>query len=548
MSFGRDIAPSRRILLACLSLIGLSGVPRPAAPAGPPSWTGQQAPVFTGRTDLVRISVAVIDEKTGRPVTGLRETDFSITENGVPQRLSTFSAESVMAAPPRGTDPGAHTTAAPDRRVFLLVVGRGRTEGPVHPLEGAVSFLREKLLPDDLASVMAFDRVTPFTTDHERLAQVVERLRSRTDAILAALADDSARTRGRQEFAPTIQADIDSVFQPLGSPRSVVDLLLGVSALDTSDGSSRPWKNIVVSTDLLKVYAGIEYLRHIEGSKQLICLTPEGFAPPPVKIAGGPVGAWLDSRQDDELLAARANDAGVSLDIIHTFGVAPAQAFGISASQNVAELTGGRFAGVRRAADELADIDATTRSRYLLGYAPANPVLDGTYRDLVIRVKRSGVSVLYPHGYTARPDVPPIGLQDLLTRARLRDAAASAEAATDIKVHAAASLAPDAHDGQQIRVDLIIDASRLSLVPAGATMDGSIDLMILCGDKKQRILGTMSQHMVLSLDDNHYQQAMALGIPYTAMVSVRGTPAFVKVVVYDDRADLLGTAEVTGIK
>jgi len=169
----------------------------------------------------------------------------------------------------------------------------------------------------------------------------------------------------------------------------------------------------IVFRDLLKVYAGIEHLRHLEGDKHLI-----------VK---------LDSRDADARLAARATDAQVAVDIIHTGGTVGTGYIGgpirgassIMSSHNVAELTGGQFTSVRTAGDALELIDEASRHTYLLGYAPANPAMDGKYRTVIVKVDRPGVTVLYPHGYTARPDLPPADIREIMTRLRLEDAAAT---------------------------------------------------------------------------------------------------------------------------
>src|SRR5687767_3247261 len=52
------------------------------------SLTSQQ--VFRGRVDLVRVDVSVIDNRTGKPVTDLKREDFTVTENGTPQRIDAF--------------------------------------------------------------------------------------------------------------------------------------------------------------------------------------------------------------------------------------------------------------------------------------------------------------------------------------------------------------------------------------------------------------------------------------------------------------------------
>jgi hypothetical protein len=123
-----------------------------------------QAPVFASRTDLVRLNVAVIDNKTGAPVTDLTASDFTVTENRRSQAISAFANEAA---------PGSSAEDPAKRRVFLVVFGAGRVEGPVHPHDGVGKFLRERMRPGDLASVMAFNRATVFSEDVELLARTV---------------------------------------------------------------------------------------------------------------------------------------------------------------------------------------------------------------------------------------------------------------------------------------------------------------------------------------------------------------------------------------
>ena len=62
---------------------------------------------------------------------------------------------------------------------------------------------------------------------------------------------------------------------------------------------------------------------------------------------------------------------------------------------------------------------------------------------------------------------------------------------------------------------------------------------------KQRVAGTLKQQMHMSLDQAHYDVAMASGIPYVTTVPVTAPATSVKVLVYDYGADLIGTAVVT---
>jgi hypothetical protein len=69
--------------------------------------------------------------------------------------------------------------------------------------------------------------------------------------------------------------------------------------------------------------------------------------------------------------------------------------------------------------ENIAQIVTSTSAYYLLGYAPANTALDGTYRRITVRVSRPDVDVHARPGYLAAPppeeapiEVPEVSLVD----------------------------------------------------------------------------------------------------------------------------------------
>jgi hypothetical protein len=55
------------------------------------AWTAAQTPMFRLRTDIVFVDVSVTVDR--RPLEGLQAEDFSLTDNGVPQRVDDVAAE-----------------------------------------------------------------------------------------------------------------------------------------------------------------------------------------------------------------------------------------------------------------------------------------------------------------------------------------------------------------------------------------------------------------------------------------------------------------------
>jgi len=145
-----------------LFLVGSSpqAPPAPGKSQAPPAAAGQ--PTFGTQVELVTVDVAVVDKK-GQSVRGLTRDDFVVSENGVPQALTSFEAVVVPETPrtqviPR--PPVVSTNVVPDTR-------RGRTFAVVFDdihlsamqaqrARGAVAaFLQEGVADGDMVTLVA---------------------------------------------------------------------------------------------------------------------------------------------------------------------------------------------------------------------------------------------------------------------------------------------------------------------------------------------------------------------------------------------------------
>jgi VWFA-related protein len=501
-----------------------------------------QIPRFASRIDVIRLDVSVIDNRTGKPVRGLAERDFIVKEDGVRQPIGSFVAEAEVEPPDSAS---LEAWASKARRVFLIVFGSGynRHLGPINPYEGAATFIRERLRSNDLVGVLAWNRFTDLSTDHERIAQVIERVQHVSPELEKANIRDRSRLGSPEDYpSPEMQVIVDGWLRPPGSPvgflHDATAILVGTPEYQRNDQIKR-WNAQLMTFDILKVAAGIEYLRRVPGDKHLVLFSEFGLWRP-FKLRNEGVGMQLRGATEERRFAARANDAGVALDIILTFGTTSITGPMIASSETVAESSGGQFTSVRTAEQQLARLDEATRYGYLIGYAPTNGDLDGRYRNITVEVARKDITVIYRRGYTARPDPPAIDPRELLVGMRLRDAAASDMPLTDIKVNIKAVPVAGADGAKQVRVDLSIEAAKLALERVGDKWEGAIDMMIVCGDARQNVVGQVSQHMKLSMTNAVHAQVMAKGIPYSLTIPVTVAAARVKAIVYDFNGDRIG--------
>ena len=542
----------------------------------------QPSPVpgtFRSTIALVPVDIRVLD-RDGKPVTDLTQADFTIVEDGVRQEIRHFSKHALVpeetTAITEVRDAGPVAGLAPQRkRTFLIVLGRGRLEGPSKGINATIRFVRERLLPQDVAAVLAYNRATDFSTDRAQLVAMLERFRDGHHDVEARLAHGSgsglAGLFGGNTIPDQVQTRIDAIFAGPGGLgfrtvppgrvtdrgriaqdyRRRVDIRLNTDVtaserLPEFDTSLHDYllNHSQTMTDLENIYTGIEYLRYLEGEKHLVFITERGL--------------FLPRLEDDTSIAAMANDARVVLDTIQTGGLSggePATAsraagipgptftegFAMATLRTMSDLTGGH-ASIYAYADKAIDrIDESTRFQYLLGYSPTNSNWDGRYRRIQVKVNRSDLSVASRSGYYGRQQLVPYNREEFLTFSRVQAAALYPDQVRDIKVKVKPTLQRGSDGEGDAIVDLTIDISRLGLEPGDGGLTGELTVAIYCNDMDGKSTGDAWKKIRVTVPDDKYKQTLRDGIEYTIRLTAKNSSRHLKVVVYDYRADVVGT-------
>lgn len=536
-----------------------------------------QAPTFRGRITLVPIDVRVLD-RDGKPVTDLGKADFAVVEDGVTQPVSFFERQRLGDSLPDASIPPTLTPALPpaarlqNRRVFLVVLGRYWLPRAQFGMVGAVTrFLRERLLPQDYAAVCAWDRATDLTTDHEAVAQVVERLQAYLESV------DNSRERrekvlalynaGGRPMPPTIREELDAVFDIASSgtrsmprvARSDIRPLLeqierhaaSVAAADhptsvrstggagvSSDFDARNMAQVGTNT-VLTLFSAIQYLRHIDGEKHLVYL-PQG-------------SVSLPALEDERGIGRIASDARVAIHLVQAEGLMPfnprsmgampggwARLESSMASKHLAQLTGGQAFIDQYPDRALAQIDLTTRSGYLLGYYPSNASPDGRHRKLNVTVARPrGATVLFRQSYLGTDAPAPYDEQQFIVQDRIMTAVEYGREIRDIALKLKAS-----STGKSVRIEVVIDLSRVSLTDADGRHVGALECAFFCTDARERTVGEVWRRVELRLKEDTYRRVLTEGFTFTTDVPIGELARYAKVVVYDHSSDRMGSAIV----
>jgi Ca-activated chloride channel homolog len=149
-------------IMAGLSALAAGGLLLGAAPA--PRARGQNAPgVIRVQTDLVDIYASVLDAN-GQPVLGLTKDSFHLSEEGMPQKIVRFEAQ----------------TGRPLE--IALMIDSSMSELMDLKFEGqaAARFIGQVVRPGDLLALFEFDedvtQIGPFSDDVPRLQSEVRRI------------------------------------------------------------------------------------------------------------------------------------------------------------------------------------------------------------------------------------------------------------------------------------------------------------------------------------------------------------------------------------
>jgi VWFA-related protein len=154
--------------------------------------------------------------RDGKPIKGLTQDQFTITEDGKPQKVSTFEYNDIEKIETAGkgeeapitipigavTSPEEVKSVVHDHRMIVLFFDMTslQPEDLLRSTRAAQKYLQEQMTPADLVGVVEFGNtlkvIANFTNDRELLNQAVEALVPGHEAALASLADAATAANG----------------------------------------------------------------------------------------------------------------------------------------------------------------------------------------------------------------------------------------------------------------------------------------------------------------------------------------------------------------
>ena len=234
-----------------------------------------QAPSFRSRTDLVALTVTVLDDK-GMPLPGVRQDSFTITEDGAPRPVAHFAAGEIPISLVVALD------CSESMRGARFDVSRKAVEG----------FL-DRLGPEDEFTIVGFnDRafsITPWTTS--------------PDAILAALG--RIEPSGATALYAAVSTAIDGLRGSRNRRQAVVIISDGNDQLNGERAGNAATKLAARRRSL----PAIERVRHSEALVYAIGADPPD-TPPPYRLDSAALRELTDPSGGSTRIVY--SDAGIS--------------------------------------------------------------------------------------------------------------------------------------------------------------------------------------------------------------------------------------------
>ena len=500
--------------------------------------------VLRAESDLVLTNVVVRDAKTGQVVTGLKQNDFTVLENGKAQQISDFDFESVDMAKPlneatisglassaigKTATSGVRPEDLKDHRliVFFFDLTSMQPEDLDRSVEAAREFLKNKMQPADLVALVSLDTELKvdqdFTSDKDRLSGEIG-MYNGTEG--AAFAQGATANSNQVEDASGYTPD-ESEYNDINTDRELYALRAISKSLERiNQKKSLLYFSGGISRDGIENQASLRQAINaaVRANLAIYSLDTRGLQ------AVSPLG---DASTGSLRGTGGYNGGAIQNNFNANF-----------ASQEVmttlsADTGGKAFLDNNDFAPAFAQIQRDTSAYYVIGFHSTDHARDGKYRKLTIRVNRPGVKLEYRPGYYAPADFKHSGKED--RERELEEELASDLPATDVALYLDAYYFRLDENRFYVPVSLIVPGSQIPFVKGGDKDKATLDVIGEVIDDAKRPIGHVRETVKLSVDEN--QQVRQKNIQYSTNFSLPPGKYTLKFVVRENESGHMGSFE-----
>lgn len=565
----------------------------------PPPAPKEPGLVVRVTTRMVLVDAVVLDKK-GNPVKGLKADDFKVTEDGVGQRIASFSERNSDIAnsapppvlPPHVTTnrPAATQVNAENGTVAVLLLDGVNTpaQDQMYVKQQMLEFLARQYDPNTKLAVIALsDKLTVlqnFTQDPRLLRAALDRYLARTPA--------QARNGGQMDTpsasmtVPTVNLPSQAKGGPTSSgsdPGLPATLAAGGSSASIfediaymMDRFERESENFARDTRISTTLSALEQIARFmsgQSGRKVLLWFSTGF---PFSVVGDSPSAMEAGRDYGDQIRRTINllnDAHVATYTIDAGGLVPSSLGDVSLSgrdadgkvhlgidanralsgesferfsthdalETIARDTGGRYFGNNN--DLNGAIQSALRessSYYMLGYYPSNKKWTGKFREVKLHIDRPGLQLRYRRGYFA---VNPTDWRKDNGEHTLT-AALTANSLPSTEVTFMARALPPQPDSDTV-VEFLVDPSTLSFeTEAGNYHHSTLQFEVQAFSSEGKLVKAEVQTAEASLPQPTYERVLKQEVPMSVPIRLAPGKYILRLGVRDNQTGLFGTADL----
>jgi VWFA-related protein len=543
-------------LIVLLPVLSAMGRKQPRQPR-------QEPGVVQVTTHLVQVNVIVKDSH-GQLVPGLTRDDFTLTDDGKPQKISAFLVEqshTPAAIPPVPPDFFTNITerqagGSPAVTIILLDGLNTRWEDQARSTEQVIKFLRH---------IHSGDRIGLYTLG-TRLVMLHD-FTSDSGALLQALSHHRGRAGNEVE-----SSQADNTNNPPQWVDSAGDLSSAIQEWlsEATNLEARYFMDQRVKMTVDALVAIAEHLRGVPGRKNLIWvssvfpllrgvdrLMQEGDFSTGSEYAAE-VSRAAEALNDVNLAIYPVDARGLMVDPNFTVQARPPSYAAYRRMQRLrlpahladnfptmdefARRTGGRaFYNTNDIQGAIRQVIDGSRLTYLMAYYPTNTEWNGKFHKIKVNVDRPGVRLQYRDGSSALPE-PPAAPR---TAAQKLDAAVlSPLDATSMSLVVKATPGKAAGASRDLILQYWIDPRNITLSPEGRKWAVRVTLVLEQFDPRGKALKGVSHNFDFDLDDAARKKFLASGLRYNEALAIVPNAERLRFVVRDNPSERMGSVSM----
>ena len=357
----------------------------------------QDTPVVRVNTRLVEVDVVV--HSKGEAVADLKQDDFTVLDNGKPQKAAAFNIISSRISAGRSLPlpPGTVSNRLPTvggepagTTIVLYDMLNTASEDQSYGRQALVRYLDTLQNGDHFALYSlgkALSVIQDFTDDPERIRRAARRASPESSA---------------DRTADDLSADL--LASQVSTGDAIADAMYVSSVKDMQDTAQT--NRAVITTKALEMIA--RHLQGLPGRKKLVWIT-SSFAAQTTDMRshnGQQIIAHKEFGREIDKAVRALNDANVA---VYPIDPTPISIYdpgflrpGIDAMNLFAGGTGGRaFYVINDVTAAIKTAVEDNEVTYALGFYPGDIKLDGSYHSLSVKVARKGVDLRHRKGYYA---------------------------------------------------------------------------------------------------------------------------------------------------